>query len=131
MDFRSPHPVGERIGNIKEKQFNGGYDHCLVLNHKSPGDLTFCARLKDPKSGRVLEVFTTEPGVQIYSANFGSGSFEGPNGYPYPRHLGLCLETQHFPNSPNQPSFPSTILRPGQTFHSTTVHKSALRNDSQ
>ena len=123
LDFRKPHRVGERIGDIKEKQFNGGYDHCLVINHQSPGDLAFFARLQEPKSGRVMEVFTTEPGVQIYSANFGSGAFEGPNGYQYPRHLGLCLETQHFPDSPNKPHFPSTIVRPGKTFRSTTVHQ--------
>ena len=123
LDFRKPHTIGERIDQIKEKQFNGGYDHCLVLNHKSPGDLTFATKLNDPKSGRTMEVFTTEPGVQIFSANFGPGPFTGPGGYSYPRHLGLCLECQHYPDSPNQASFPSTILRPGQTYHSTTVHK--------
>ena len=123
LDFRKPHTIGERIDQIKEKQFNGGYDHCLVLNHKSPGDLTFATKLNDPKSGRTMEVFTTEPGVQIFSANFGPGAFTGPGGYSYPRHLGLCLECQHYPDSPNQASFPSTILRPGQTYHSTTVHK--------
>jgi aldose 1-epimerase len=121
LDFQTPHTVGERIGQIQESQFNGGYDHCLVLHHKEPGDLTFCARLADPKSGRTMEVFTTEPGVQIYSANFPSGSIEGPHGYPYPKHAGFCLETQHFPDSPNHPDFPSTVLRPGQTYHSTTI----------
>jgi aldose 1-epimerase len=123
LDFRKAHAIGERIGQIKEKQFNGGYDHCLVVNHESPGDLSFAAKLKDPKSGRTMEVFTTEPGVQIFSANFGPGAFVGPNGYSYPRHLGLCLECQHYPDSPNQSVFPSTILRPGQTYHATTVHK--------
>ncbi len=120
LDFRTPHTIGSRIGEITGKQF-GGYDHCLVINHKQPGDLTFCAKLKDPKSGRTLEVFTTQPGVQIYSANFPTGAFEGPHGYAYPRHLGLALETEHFPDSPNHPNFPSTILRPGETFRSTTV----------
>jgi aldose 1-epimerase len=123
LDFRKPHPIGERINQIKEPQFNGGYDHCLVLNHKSPGDLTLAAELKDPKSGRTMEVYTTEPGVQIFSANFGPGAFVGPDGYAYPRHLGLCLECQHYPNSPNQPSFPSTILWPGKTYHALTVHR--------
>jgi aldose 1-epimerase len=85
--------------------------------------LLFSAKLKDPKSGRTLELLTTEPGVQIYSANFADGAFTGPNGYPYPRHAGLALETQHFPNSPNKPQFPSTILRPGETYRSTTVLK--------
>jgi len=123
LDFRKPHAIGERISLIKEKQFNGGYDHCLVLNQTSPGDLTFAAKLSDPKSGRTMEVFTTEPGVQIFSANFGPDAFAGPGGYSYPRHLGLCLECQHYPDSPNQPAFPSTILRPGQTYHALTVHK--------
>jgi aldose 1-epimerase len=123
LDFRNPHSVGSRMQQISGKQFNGGYDHCLVINHRHPGDLTFAARLHDPSSGRTMEVLTTEPGVQIYSANFASGAFEGPNGYSYPRHLGLCLETQHFPDSPNKANFPSTVLRPAETFRSTTVHK--------
>jgi aldose 1-epimerase len=123
LDFRSPHTVGERIGQIKERQFGGGYDHCFVIKHEQSGDLALAARFKDPKSGRVMEVHTTEPGVQIYSANFGSGSLQGPNGYQYPRNLGLCLETQHYPDSANHPEFPSTILRPGQTYHSLTLHR--------
>jgi len=123
LDFRTPHRIGARMGQIKEKQFNGGYDHCMVISQAKPGELTFCAKLKDPVSGRTMEVSTTEPGVQVFSANFGPGAFEGPKGYPYPRHLGFCLETQHFPDSPNKPHFPSTVLRPGQTFHSVTVHK--------
>lgn len=123
LDFRNPHPIGERMGQIKEKQFNGGYDHCLVVNHKSPGDLAFCAKVKDPKSGRTMEVFTTAPGVQIFTANFGPGAFKGPHDYDYPRNLGVCLECQAFPDSPNKPSFPSTQLRPGETYHATTVHK--------
>ncbi len=121
LDFRGPHPIGERIGQIKERQFNAGYDHCFVLNHTKPGELEFCARLKDPKSGRTMEVLTTEPGVQVYSANFPAGAFEGPNGYLYPRNCGVALETQHFPDSPNKPAFPSTLLRPGQTYRSVTV----------
>ncbi len=123
LDFRTPRAIGERIGQIQGPQFNGGYDHCLVINHRKPGDLAFCARLADPKSGRTMEVSTTEPGVQIYSANFPSGSIEGPQGYPYPKYAGFCLETQHYPDSPNHPQFPSTILRPGQTYHSTTILK--------
>ena len=121
MDFRKPHRVGERMSQIKERQFGGGYDHCLVVNHRSPNDLVFCARLHDPQSGRTMEVFTTQPGVQIFSANF--SSFPGPGGYVYPRHLGLCLETEHFPDSPNEPGFPSTELRPGETYRQTTIHR--------
>ena len=123
VDFRKPHRVGERMPEIKEKQFGGGYDHCMVITHKEPGHLDFCAKLKDPASGRTMEVFTTQPGVQIFSANFQPGSLAGPGGYAYPRHLGLCLETQHFPDSPNKPQFPSTVLNPGETYHEVTVHK--------
>jgi aldose 1-epimerase len=123
LDFGTPRRIGERMGAISGKQFGGGYDHCLVLDHKTPGDLTFCAKLVDSKSGRTMEVWTTQPSVQLYSANFPDGSFEGVGGYAYPSHAGFCLETQHFPDSPNHPNFPSTILRPGQTYHETTVHK--------
>jgi aldose 1-epimerase len=126
LDFRQPHAVGERISQVRGKQFGGGYDHCLVVNHKRAGDLVFCAKLKDPKSGRTMEVFSTEPGVQIFSANFSSSDLRAPDGYLYPRHLGFCLETQHFPDSPNHPQFPSTILRPGEVYHSTTIHKFAV-----
>ncbi len=123
LDFRTPHTIGERIGQIKERQFNGGYDHCLVVNHAKPGELALCAKLLDPKSGRTMEVWTTQPGVQLYSANFPDGAFQGINGYPYPSHAGFCLETQHFPDSPNHPDFPSTILKPGEVYHQTTIHK--------
>lgn len=123
VDFRQAHRVGERMGQIKEKQFGGGYDHCLVINNPKPGDLVFCAKVKDPKSGRTMEVSTTQPGVQVFTANFQSGAFSGPGEYAYPRHLGLCLETQHFPDAPNKPQFPSTVLKPGQVYHETTIHK--------
>lgn len=122
LDFRTPHAVGERIAPLEVPPF-GGYDHCFVVNHKNPGDLITCAKLVDPKSGRSMEVLTTQPGVQIYSANAPAGSIEGPHGYRYPRHLGLCLETQHYPDSPNHPEFPSTILRPGETYHEVTIHR--------
>jgi len=128
VDFRQPHRVGERIGQINEKQFGGGYDHCLVVNHARPGDLAFCAKLHDPHSGRTMEVFTTQPGVQIFSANFQSASLHGPGGYVYPKHLGLCLETEHFPDSPNQPEFPSTELKPGETYQQTTIHRFSIEN---
>ncbi len=123
VDFRSPHRVGERLQQIKEKQFGGGYDHCLVVARSKPGELVPCAKLKDPKSGRTMEVLTTQPGVQIFTANFQTGAFSGPDGYAYPRHLGLCLETQHFPDSPNEPQFPSTVLKPGETYRETTIHR--------
>jgi aldose 1-epimerase len=123
VDFRKPHRVGERMHEVKEKQFGGGYDHCMVINHEKPGALDFCAKLKDPASGRTMEVSTTQPGVQIFSANFQPSSLTGAGGYVYPRHLGLCLETQHFPDSPNKPQFPSTVLHPGESYHEVTVHK--------
>ncbi len=127
LDFRKPTVVGLRMPDIKEKQFNGGYDHCYVLNQKEQGKLALCAKLEDPSSGRCMEVYTTEPGVQLFTANFGPGALEGPNGYRYPRHLGVCLETQHFPDSPNKPHFPSTILQPGKTFTSVTVFKFSVK----
>ena len=123
VDFRKPHRVGERMHEVKEKQFGGGYDHCLVINHQKPGALDSCAKLTDPASGRTMEVSTTQPGVQIFSANFQPDALTGPGGYVYPRHLGLCLEAQHFPDSPNQPRFPSTVLHPGEIYHEETVHK--------
>jgi aldose 1-epimerase len=123
LDFRTPHRLGERIASISEKQFGGGYDHCFVVNHRVDGDLAFTAKLEDLKSGRAMEVLTTEPGVQLYTANFAAGSLTGAQGYRYPRHLGVCLETQHFPDSPNKPQFPSTILRPGQIYRARTVLK--------
>ncbi len=128
LDFLKPHTIGERIGEITEKRFGGGYDHCFVINRKEPGSLTHCATLSDPASGRTMEVWTTEPGVQIYSANMPSGTLTGPNNYPYPRHLGVCLETQHYPDSPNHPDFPTTTLRPGETYRSTTIHKFGIRS---
>jgi aldose 1-epimerase len=128
LDFRTPHAVGERIGQIREPKFGGGYDHCFVVKHAHPGDLVSVAKLHDPKSGRTMAVSTTEPGVQIYSANFPSGSFEGVGGYPYPKHVGLCLETQHYPDSPNKPQFPSTVLRPGEVYHAITVHKFGVQD---
>ena len=129
MDFRKPHPLGERMPQIKGKQFGGGYDHCLVVNHKTAGDLAFCAKLKDPKSGRTMEVLTTQPGVQIFTANFGSGAFSGPGGYAYPKHLGVCFETQHYPDSPNKPQFPSTVLKPGETYQETTVLRFGIEKE--
>ncbi|HLH53760.1 MAG TPA: aldose epimerase family protein [Verrucomicrobiae bacterium] len=123
LDFRKPHRVGERIDQIKERQFGGGYDHCMVINNPKPGELVLCAKLRDPKSGRTMEVSTTQPGVQIFTANFGTGAFTGPGGYAYPRHLAVCLETQHYPDSPNKPQFPSTILKPGEIYHQTTIHR--------
>jgi len=120
MDFTNPMPIGSRIAEVK-----GGYDHNYVLNN-SDGSLALAASVYEPKSGRVMEIFTTEPGIQFYSGNFLDGSIKG-KGATYNRHSGLCLETQHFPDSPNKPRFPSVVLRPGEKYTQTTVHKFSVK----
>ncbi len=121
FDFRAPHRIGERIGHDDEQLRRGrGYDHNFVLTRPDSG-LALAARLIDSSSGRTLEVRTTEPGIQFYTGNFLDGSITGKAGTVYRPRTGLCLETQHFPNSPNVPAFPSTILEPGRTYHSKTV----------
>lgn len=116
FDFRSPRTIGERIDSLAASK---GYDHCYVLPGE-PGELRTAARVLDPKSGRGLEVETTQPGVQLYTGNHLRGD-AASNGYG--KHDAFCLETQHFPDSPNHPSFPSTVLRPGETFRQKTVHR--------
>lgn len=120
MDFTTPQPIGLRFSQLQTKPL--GYDHNYVLNAGGKG-LGLAARVQERKSGRVMEVHTTQPGVQFYSANFLNGSLTGKRGIVYPQHCAFCLETQHFPDSVNQPKFPSVILRPGQTYRQTTVHK--------
>jgi aldose 1-epimerase len=123
MDFTRPTPIGERIdGDYEQLRFGGGYDHNWVLN-KDNGGLTLAARVHEPTTGRVMEVYTTEPGVQFYAGNFLDGTITGKDGIVYKHRWGFCLETQHFPDSPNEPDFPSTILRPGQKYESTTVYR--------
>ena len=120
MDFTEPHAIGERIGELKKPPHTTkGYDHCFVLRGQH-GKLELAAKVQDPASGRTMEVYTTEPGIQLYCGNFLDGSAAGNN---YKQHEAFCLETQHYPDSPNQPSFPSTVLKPGATYHSQTVHK--------
>jgi len=123
FDFRTPTAIGARIDAPGDQlELAGGYDHNFVLNGKA-GGLRLVARVSEPVTGRVLEVLTTEPGVQFYTGNFLDGSVTGKKGTVYKRRSGFCLETQHFPDSPNQPSFPSTVLRPGQTYRTTTVFR--------
>jgi aldose 1-epimerase len=123
LDFTSPTRIGARIDESYDQLVLGhGYDHNWVINRKGDG-LTLAARMFEPTSGRVLEVSTTQPGVQFYTGNFLDGTVTGKNGHVYKRRYGFCLETQHFPDSPNHPDFPSTILRPGETFHQKTVFK--------
>ena len=120
MDFRIPEKVGSRIAKVE-----GGYDHNYVLNNH--GKYALVATLSDSTSGRIMEVFTSEPGLQFYSGNFLDGTITGKNGIVYKKHYGLCLETQHFPDSPNQPDFPNTILRPGEVYTQETVYKFGVR----
>lgn len=126
FDFRAPHTIGDRIDRANEQlRFGAGYDHNYVLD-SGGGSLAVAAVALDPLSGRELEVLTTEPGVQFYSGNFLEGQV-GKNGHAYARRTGFCLETQHFPDSPNHPDFPSVILRPGETYRSTTVFRFKAR----
>ena len=121
FDFRKPTAIGARIGQDDEQlKRGGGYDHNFVLSGTGQG-LRRAVRLADPGSGRTMEILTTEPGVQFYTGNFLDGTIKGKGGVVYKYRSGLCLETQHFPDSPNQPSFPSTILRPGKEYRSKTV----------
>ena len=126
MDFRTPVPVGARIDDEYDHLQKGrrpGYDHTFCINQEEAGRLTFVARAEDPLSGRVLEVYSTEPGVQFYAGNFLDGTCRGKGGCRYAWRGGFCLETQHYPDSPNRPGFPNTILRPGETFASKTVFR--------
>jgi aldose 1-epimerase len=125
FDFRDPVALGQRIGRDDEQLgFGGGYDHNFVVQRRgvSEGDQALAARVYDPMSGRVMEVSTAEPGVQLYSGNFLDGTLIGKDGVAYGHRAGFCLETQHFPDSPNQPEFPSTILQPGETYRTRTVY---------
>jgi aldose 1-epimerase len=123
MDFTQAKAIGARIDQPDEQLVLGkGYDHNWVLN-KSNDKLPLVARVYEPGSGRVLEVYTTEPGVQFYSGNFLDGTIKGKGGKVYQKRAGLCLETQHFPDSPNKPDFPSTVLKPGQKYATTTMYK--------
>lgn len=120
LDFTQPTSIGARIEQLKPTP--GGYDHNFVLNREGVS-LALAARVREPNSGRVVEVHTTEPGIQLYTGNFLQGTVNGLNGEPSFRHSGFCLETQHFPDAVNRPNFPPTILRPGQTYKSTTVFR--------
>jgi aldose 1-epimerase len=122
MDFTTPKAIGRDIGMTK-----AGYDHNWVLN-KTGNGLEKAAALYDPTSGRYMEVFTTQPGIQFYTGNFlGGDLLYTKSGQKYVKHGALCLETQHFPDSPNEPSFPNTILKPGETYHEVTVYKFSVK----
>jgi len=124
MDFTRPKPIGRDLKRLTNQP--QGYDHNFVLRGGG-GKLAPCATIYEPRTGRVLEIWTDQPGVQFYSGNFLDGTLTGKGGRVYRQHHGFCLETQHFPDSPNQPKFPSTVLRPGQVYRTTTVHKFSAR----
>ena len=127
MDFTKSERIGARIDQQDDQLTQGkGYDHNWVLNNNT-GKLALAARAYDPGSGRVMEVFTTEPGLQFYSGNFLDGSITGKGGQVYRHRYGFCLEAQHFPDSPNKPGFPSTVLKPGQKYKTTTIYKFSVK----
>jgi aldose 1-epimerase len=128
FDFRTAHTIGSRINQAHPQLADDcGYDHNFVLPAGKTSTPTLAAKIYEPRSGRIMEVLTTEPGVQFYSGNFLDGTLTGKTGQPYPKRSGFCLETQHFPDSPNQPTFPNTILRPGQTYRSSTIHRFSVK----
>ena len=123
MDFRTPHTVGERIDDkFQQLIFGAGYDHCYVLNKTESGSLDLAATCKDPESGRIMEVYTTEAGVQLYTGNWLNG-FEGAHGATFPARSAICFEAQCFPDTPNKPHFPSATLLPGDEYQQITVYK--------
>jgi aldose 1-epimerase len=125
MDFTKPKAIGKDFAQMTEGR--GGYDHNFIIDQPQPGALTLAAEVYEPKSGRVMKISTTEPGIQLYTANYLDGTVTGKGGKVYRKISAFCLETQHFPDSPNHPEFPSTVLRPGQVFHSTTVQQFSTR----
>ncbi len=128
FDFRQPMQMGSRINQQDEQIKNGGgYDHNYIISRRTKDGLELAARVHEATTGRVMEVWTTQPGVQFYTGNFLDGTYIGKNGTVYNRRAGFCFETQHYPDSPNQPEFPSTVLRPGETYHSTTEYRFSVR----
>jgi aldose 1-epimerase len=127
MDFTQATAIGARINQPDEQlHFGGGYDHNWVVNGED-GRLTLAATVHEPTTGRVLETYTTQPGIQFYTGNFLDGTLIGKNGQHIHKRTGFCLETQHFPDSPNQPAFPSTVLKPGETYAQTTIYRFGVR----
>jgi aldose 1-epimerase len=127
FDFRRPTAIGRRVNADHEQiRYGQGYDHNFVLS-RWDGKLRMAATVHEPESGRVMEVLTTEPGLQFYCGNFLDGSHVGKGGHPYRHRTGFCLEAQHFPDSPNKPAFPSAILRPGEVYRQTTVYRFSVK----
>jgi aldose 1-epimerase len=127
FDFRKPTTIGARINQDEQQlKFGNGYDHNWVVNKKA-GELALVARVFEPTSGRVMEVLSTEPATQFYTGNFLDGTITGKGGWVYQIRNGFCFEPQHYPDSPNQPAFPTTVLKPGQTYHNTIIYKFSTR----
>ncbi|MDR3378770.1 MAG: galactose mutarotase, partial [Verrucomicrobiae bacterium] len=124
FDFLQPTPVGQRINDAQDEQirFGNGYDHNFILNKKA-NEFALAARVSEAGSGRVMEVWTTEPATQFYTGNFLDGTITGKGGWVYQARHGLCFEPQHYPDSPNHPDFPTTVLQPGQTYRNTIAYK--------
>jgi aldose 1-epimerase len=125
LDFTKPRPINERINEVGDNP--AGYDHNFVINGEA-GELRLAARVYDPGSGRMMKIHTTQPGIQFYDGNLLDASITGKGGKVYVKHYGFCLETRHFPDSPNRPNFPSTVLRPGEEYQEVTVHRFSTRN---
>jgi len=121
LDFREPKPIGRDLEKVE-----GGYDHCYVLSKQPGEEMSLAARVVEPKSGRVMEIYTTQPGIQFYTSNFLDGKVSG-GGVAYQEHDGFCLETEHFPDSPNKPDYPSTVLKPGETYEQVTIHRFSVQ----
>ena len=128
FDFRKPTAIGARINQDDEQlKFGNGYDHNWVLN-KPMGQLGLAARVSEPTTGRVLEVLTTEPGLQFYTGNFLDGTLKGKGGWVYQFRNAFCMEPQHYPDSPNHPEFPSVVLKPGKTYKNTIIYRFSTSN---
>ncbi|MDR0427192.1 MAG: galactose mutarotase, partial [Dysgonamonadaceae bacterium] len=128
FDFQSVHTIGERIdNNDTQLKYGCGYDHTFVIDKASEKEFSFVAKAYSPKTGIVMETYSTEPGVQLYTANWLDGSFVGKNGHTYPKRSAFCLETQHYPDSINHPKYPSVILRPGESFNSITRYSFSVK----
>jgi aldose 1-epimerase len=127
FDFQKPTAIGARINaDDAQLKLGPGYDHNWVFD-KKPGELTLQAHVTDPDSGRVLDVLSTEPAVQFYTGNFLDGTIKGKGGWMYQKHDGFTLEPQHYPDSPNKPNFPSTVLRPGETYKNTIIYRFSVQ----
>lgn len=127
MDFREPQTIGSRIDDdFQQLEFGNGYDHNYVLNKKFNNEFSFCARCESPKSGIIMEVYSTEPGLQLYTGNWMTDKLDGKNGLKYPKRSAVCFETQHFPDSVNRPDYPTTELHPGETYKSKTSFKFSI-----